>query len=230
MGPVAKPSKREQDLKRRQGGGDRRKVYYAVGAVAVAALVLVVVLQPGAASGLDAFEVDDDPFMGSPEARVALVGYESPHCSACRHFHANILPQLDGLFENGSLVYYFVQGTIMDEDRRTSEAQECAYREGGNDAFWRFTDRLYSRPGSSVYGTPDLEGWLSDLATEQGLDEARLLSCLRDRDTRDHVAEDLRVGREQGVRGTPSFWLVVDGEVLPVRDFGALPGEIAALV
>ena len=228
---MAPLSKREQDLQRRNGPGkDRKKLYYGLGAIVVVGLFVGLVLQENAtASGLAAFEVDDDPYLGSPDAPVALVGYESPHCSACRGFHTQILPQIQHLFDNGSLVYYFLQGTIMDADRVTSEAQECAYREGGNPAFWSLTDRLYGRAGNAVYSTPDLRGWLSDLAAEQGLDEAELLGCLERGDTQKRVNEDLRIGREQGVRGTPSFWIVVDGKVHTVHDFAALPGELAAL-
>lgn len=227
-------SQREKDMKRRARSRrtespepGRRIPWRPLAGVAtvVVAIALLATLWPDedvepvgdgeAAVGLAAFNVDDDPFLGDPTSRVALVGYESPHCSSCKAFHQGVLPDLRAeFFDAGRAVYYYVQGTIGG-DQDSSIAQECAALHGGNAAFWDLTDRFYAR--ANTYSTPDLRSWLGALADEHGFDRDAVLACFDDQETLDAVSEDLRVGRDQGARGTPSFWVIGhDGEAVKV--------------
>lgn len=181
-----------------------------LGGTAIALVVLIWAAWPDAPAttreaNIQEFGLADDPFLGDPDAPMVLVGYESPHCSSCQYFHNNLLPSLDQeFFQPGKVVYRYIQGTIGG-DFESSIAQECAYREGGNEVFWDLTARLYAR--SYTYSSPDWDAWLNDLATDHGLDAPALTTCYHDQETSSKVRQDLRVGSDHGVQGTPTFWI-----------------------
>lgn len=233
---AATPSKREQDMARRQGpgGGSNGGRWIAIGALAVVAVLVAVAAWPddpvdSRAANVAAFGLDDDPFLGDPEAPVVLVGYESPHCSACQRFHLQMLPDLQAeYFDTGRVVYHYIQGTIGG-DFNSNIAQECAHRHGGNDAFWRMTDLFYQR--ANTYGTPDLHGMLRQVADEQGLDPEPFVACLDGAQTSKAVSEDWGVGSDRGVRGTPTFWAFgPTGEALAIGNAGQIPAFLDQLV
>lgn len=224
---MARLPRQQQDARRRRqppADPGRRRLLWGVAVVAV--VVVAWLTWPSGepterAGAVEAFGLADDPYLGNASAPVVLVGYESPHCSSCQHFHRNLLPGLrEEFFDPGNVTYHYIQGTIGD-DRASSIAQECAHRHGGNDAFWNLTDRFYAR--GYTYTTPPLEEWLRDLAAGHELDEEELLGCYRGRETETAVLADLRVGREHGAAGTPTFWLVgAGGDVARVSDWGSL--------
>lgn len=228
-------SKEQQDTRRRHppASGPGSSIFWAIAVVAVALVAWLA--WPSAsesAPGAGAFEefgLHDDPYIGNPSAPVVLVGYESPHCGACQHFHQNVLPRLRGeFFDAGAVAYYYIEGTIGG-DWESSIAQECAHRVGGNDAFWSLSDRLYAR--GYTYSTPPLDEWLGDLATAHDLDETALLDCYHGRETESAVLEDLRVGRDHGAAGTPTFWTIdADGKVQRVTNWSALESVLRELV
>ncbi len=212
-------------------GGNRR--WLVLGAIAVAVGLIAWTAWPdppvvGREANIAAFGVSDDPFMGDPDAPVVLVGYESPHCSACQRFHLQVLPSLQEHFDLGNVVYHYVQGTIGG-DFESNMAQECAHREGGNPAFWRLTDMFYQR--SNTYSTPDLQSWLRHVADEQDLDGDAMVQCLRDGATSRQVSQDWSVGSDHGARGTPTFWAFgPEGEAVQVGNYGQLPAVLDQLV
>lgn len=229
------PSQREQDQNRRSTGtGAASRGKFIVGVLLAVAIVAVLLwaAQPAPAAvtrdaNFVAFGLADDPFLGDPEAPVVLVGYESPHCSACQHFHRSVLPELQAQIDAGSVVYYYIQGTIGD-DMASSVAQECALAAGGNDAFWDITDRLYGR--SYTYTAPDWPSWLADLAAMHNLDGDDLQECFDEGRTSQAVREDLRVGRDQGAAGTPTFWAFTEtGSALAIKGFTQVPAITAEL-
>lgn len=221
-------------MRRRDGGGAKptMKVFWiAVAVVGVGLIAWAAWPEPaveGRAANFAAFGLDDDPFIGDPDAPVVLVGYESPHCSSCKHFHNNILPGLKADFlDTGKVAYYYIQGTTGG-DFDSNVAQECVHREGGNDAFWDLTDRLYAR--SNTYATPDWNTWLGQIAADHGLDENALLSCFRDEDTASRVHRDWSIGGDHGARGTPTFWVFgAEGEADRVANAGEVRSWLEAL-
>lgn len=221
-------SKRDQDLKRRQrdpGGGPatKTKAIWGGGVVAIAVVVFLLT-RGGAEAGLASFQLDDDPFMGDPAAPIVLIGYESPHCSSCQRFHLSVLPDIQPLIDNGTVVYYYIQGAwgqAGGTERVGGMAQECAYREGGNAAFWDMTERIYAR--SNVYAATDWSAMLRSVAADHGLNPEPFVSCFEESKTSKAVSDDARVGRDHNARGTPTFW-VFDGETeAPVDSFVRLP-------
>lgn len=176
------------------------------------------------------FGLADDPLMGSPDAPVVLVGFESPHCPSCQSFHKNVLPTLkQNHIDTGNVAYYYVQATIgHDTDLAGSIAQECALKVGGPHAFWNFTEMLYDR--SNIYANADYAGYLDQFAMDEHLDQEQLAGCFDGKDTSKLVSSDYRKGRENGVQGTPTFFLFANsGEAIQVSS-NTLEGAINDLL
>jgi protein-disulfide isomerase len=212
----ATDAKLERHVSKQHGGRhyDPGMRWLLAGAVVVALAMGIYLLQSGdrapAENALDnyaLFGLADDPYMGDPAAGVVVVEFGAPKCSSCAFFHRSALPDLAAdYFDTGQAVLYFVQSTPGYEfDYDGGIAQECVYREGGNAAFWSFTDRIYRE--QSDYTRANVESWLSDQAAASGIDEAALLDCYKDRDTARNVSADWALRGDLGVTGTPTFFV-----------------------
>ncbi len=194
-------------------GGNRRWLL----AGALLALVLVVAFgwldgnaEPAPqtrAENLAAFAVDSDPFLGNASAPVVLVGFESPHCTACQYFHQNVLPQIKSeLIDSGRVVYYYAQSTWgHDQDFAAGVAQECVAKHLGAAAFWEMTEGFYARSQSAVYGTYDLEAEIR--AAAHDTDPGPALACFESQATAPEVRSDWNAARRAGAQGTPAFFV-----------------------
>lgn len=207
-------SKREQDLARRRGtqapkSPQIRNTLIIIG-VTVAAIAIIAALNQDSpetkAENMAAFSLHDDPYQGSLDAPVVLAGFESPWCSACQAFHQQVLPKLQPLIDDGSLLYIYSQHTWgHQDDLQTSGAQECAFSRGGNDAFWSFTDGVYAI--ENFYGTSrNEEARLRSVAADETEADA-MVQCFREGSEESAVRNDWRVARDHGLSGTPRFAL-----------------------
>ncbi|MEK7136910.1 MAG: thioredoxin domain-containing protein, partial [Patescibacteria group bacterium] len=73
-------------------------------------------------------------------------------------------------------------------------ASECAAEIGGNDAFWKFTDKLFETQGEWAY---------EKYATELGFDSTKFKDCVASGKYKEHVQQDMAGGSAAGVSGTP---------------------------
>lgn len=166
------------------------------------------------AEGLAKLGADDDPMLGNASAPVAIVEFSTPRCPSCRAFHQNQLPQIkESYLDNGKASFHYSQFVLgYAYDKPGGIAQECVFRHEGDDAFWTFTDTLYAEQGRwDADNTPHK---LRDLADAQGWDADPIVSCYENRETEDAYQADIDAGRDNGVSGTPSFFVVGhDGQI-----------------
>jgi protein-disulfide isomerase len=153
---------------------------------------------------------------GSPDAPVKVIELSDFGCGYCMRFHTETYPTLREEYVEAGLVEWkfipFVLG-MFPNGMEAAEAAECA---GAQEAFQPMKRRLF-QDQRAWRDASDPTEFFTRLAREEGLDADRFRECLR-RDLRmDRVRENIRLGREMGVRGTPNF--VVAG--VPLR--GALP-------
>jgi protein-disulfide isomerase len=107
--------------------------------------------------------------------------------------------------------------------QKQAEASECVSEQGGNSAFWNFTDAIYSRTQSNGNGFP-LTG-LAPLARELGLDAERFQKCMDSLKYEARVQEDFTEGSKIGITGTPASILIHNQTGDVVLKVGALPLE-----
>jgi len=137
-------------------------------------------------------------------------------CGMCRRFHEETFPTLREVYIESGLVQWkfipFVLG-MFPHGLEASIAGECS---GEQDRFFPMQQRLFA----------DQSGWknsqdpfpiFAQLAEEEGLDVDRFNRCIEGGWRENNVRANIRLGREIGVRGTPTF--LIDGVPLS----GALP-------
>lgn len=106
--------------------------------------------------------------------------------------------------------------------RAVAVASECASEQGGNESFWKFSDR-YMELTLSNNKTP-IETVIPQIVQEIGLNESAFQTCFESGKYDQHIEDDIENAIATGGRGTP--WSVViapNGKTFPLN--GAQPLE-----
>ena len=164
----------------------------------------------------------EDHIRGNPDAEVVVIEYSDTECPFCKRFHSTmqqLVAEYDGRV---AWVYrHFPLDQLHQKARKEATALECAGEQGGNDAFWKYTDRLFEVTPSND-GLDPAE--LPRIASDVGLDVAAFNTCLSSGRYDAHIEADLQNATATGGNGTP--WSVVigkDGKKYPLS--GAQPYE-----
>lgn len=198
---------------------DKRKLIYAgVGLLAVGVVAGLVLTGGGGpdskAAALQKLGATDDPHLGNRSAPVAVVAFETPRCPSCRAYHQRLQPQIESDYlDTGKAVLYYQQFTIgYRYDEPGGIAQECVYKHEGSDGFWTFTGTLYGEQGQ--WNADNTAQRLRDQAELNGWDADAVVSCYENRETQSAYSADVKAGNDNGVSGTPFFFVVGhDGKI-----------------
>lgn len=160
--------------------------------------------------------------LGDPRAPIAVVEFSDFGCRFCGQFARETFPTLrEEFIETGKVRWKyvpFVLGIFPNGDR-AAIAGECAAQQG-EDAFWAMHDLLYERQGEWRSEGGAARSIFAGYAAEVGIDGKAFSECYDANQTAPTVARNDRLGRELGVRATPTFF--ING----VRVEGALPLEL----
>lgn len=89
---------------------------------------------------------NDQVFIGEEKNSVYVVEYSDLECPFCKRFHETMLEvmkEFDARGEEVTWIYrHFPLDQIHSKARKEAEATECAAELGGNDAFWKYTNKL----------------------------------------------------------------------------------------
>ncbi len=165
---------------------------------------------------------DKDHVRGSRDAKVFLIEYSDFECPFCKRFHPTLLQLLEEYGDQLALVYrHFPLDQLHPKADKEAEASECVRELGGEEAFWKFVDKIFEV-------TPSNNGLdhtqLPTYASEAGVDSGAFKSCLDSGKYADYVEADFQGGGNAGITGTPgNFVLNQKGEAWMV--VGAQPYE-----
>lgn len=184
--------------------------------VAATALGVVLAVNVGGSEEAPTATTAEDRVLGEAAAPVTIVEYGDFKCPFCARFFAETEPRLRSEYiDTGKVRLVWRDFANIDaESPVAARAGRCAHAQ---DSFWEFHDSLYTYIWDTYYsrGT-NVEGQsvypFEELAEQAGLDVARFTDCLQAGTYTEAVAADRRQGQQQGVRGTPTFF--VDGERL----------------
>ncbi len=165
---------------------------------------------------------DKDWVRGNKKAKLAVIEFSDLECPFCKRFHPTMQQLLKEFPNDVKWVYrHFPLTSLHPKAPKEAEATECAGDLGGNDGFWKYTDRLFEI-------TPSNNGLdaaqLPQIAQDVGLNRAKFEECLNSgkyaQKVQDHYNQAIAA---QGT-GTPySVILTQDGQKIPVQ--GAVPYE-----
>ncbi|MFZ6036455.1 MAG: DsbA family protein [Patescibacteria group bacterium] len=163
----------------------------------------------------------DDHIRGNLDtAEVVLVEYSDLECPYCKQFHTTLQQMSQEYGDKVAWVYrHFPLESLHPKAPKESEASECAYDQGGNDAFWQYIDKIYEiTPANNGLD----EAKLPEIAGEIGLDVAEFNDCLSSGKFTEKVQQHYQDAINAGGNGTPySVAISQDGTKVPVS--GAQP-------
>ena len=164
---------------------------------------------------------EDDHILGNPNAEIIIVEYSDLECPYCKKFHETMHQIIDEYGKDGKVAWvyrHFPLAQLHPKAAKEAEATECAFDQGGNTAFWEYTDRLYELTPSNNGLDLDL---LPQIAEDVGLDGAKLEECLDSGRNAKKVADSLADAFAAGGRGTPHNIMIVGDEKVEIP--GAQP-------
>lgn len=163
--------------------------------------------------------LDNERFMGSPDAALTIVMFTDFECGYCEQFHTQTFPDLKKHFiDVGTVRFYSIDLPLESHKHALSAAQagRCADEQG---QFWQMHDRMQAT-------TEELNNTtLVKFMTELGVDVAAFRKCIDEDKYKEAVLQDAKRAVFSGVKGTPTFVVGkstkggVEGEVIT----GAMP-------
>ncbi len=158
---------------------------------------------------------------GDKNAAVTIIEWSDTECPFCKRFHPTVQEMLDTYKGKVRWVYrHFPLRQLHSKAAKEAEATECAYEQGGDDAFWKYVDRIYAITPSND-GLDPAE--LPKIATSIGLNKQKFETCLNSGKYVSKVQEDENDAVSAGGRGTPYSVIVAGDQKIPVS--GAVPAS-----
>jgi protein-disulfide isomerase len=183
--------------------------------VLLAAILTAITVAPAYAQQRGVFiGVDDDPVLGSPDAKVLIIEFGDYQCPSCRMFWKDVEPRLKKEYiDTGKVKLVFRDFPIVQihpEALLASMAVDCA---GEQNKYWQYHDKVfreqYNKGDDLVrFKAADLKKWAKD----SGLDQAKFDQCLDSEKYKNEVLKDKADGDAVSVQGTPTFF--INGHVI----------------
>lgn len=138
-----------------------------------------------------------DHVLGNPNAKISLIEYSDFRCPFCQRFHSTPRQLMEEYGDDVNWVYrHFPLSSHDPEATLQASASECVAELGGNDAFWEYTDVLFTKgPADSAS--------LAAAAADLGVSTSEFNECLESERHVAKVKSDMSSGAEAGVTGTP---------------------------
>lgn len=170
---------------------------------------------PSAAAPVKPVDEKTDHIIGAKNAKVTLIEYSDFECPFCKRHFATMEQVLKEYPNDVRLVFRHFPLSFHQNAAKEAEASECVAELGGNAAFWKFHDKIFTETTSN--GTGIALTRLGPMASEVGVNQAAFQKCLDSGKYAEKVAKQMQEGSEAGVEGTPATF--VNGKVIS----GAVP-------
>ncbi len=86
----------------------------------------------------------DEHILGNVNAKIIIVEYSDLECPFCKVFHTTMHQVVEK--NNGDVAWVYRHYPITQLHSKAfheAEATECAWEQGGNETFWKYTDRIF---------------------------------------------------------------------------------------
>ncbi len=166
----------------------------------------------------------DDHIKGNADAPIKIVAYSDFECPFCQRFHNTMNDIMKTYGDTGDVAWVFRQFPLDQlhpvKARAVAVASECANEEGGNDAFWKFTDRYFEL--TLTNNRTDIETVIPQIVKEIGLNTNTFDTCFKSGKFDSHIEADMANAVATGGGGTPwSIVIAPNGKTFPLN--GAQP-------
>ncbi|MBO9130424.1 DsbA family protein [Bacillus sp. 165] len=161
-----------------------------------------------------AIDYKDQPYLGDKTAPVKILEFGDYKCPYCKNFNELFLPQIEKeLIETGQAKFYFINYAFINVDStRAAQFGETVYQVLGNDMFWKFHERLYSKqPEDMKYEKIDLytETFLTDTLKEVANEDdvEKVVQAFETQPYKEALKKDESYVQKLNVQSTPSLFV-----------------------
>ena len=163
---------------------------------------------------------EKDHIIGDRNAELVIVEYSDTECPFCKTFHKTMKEVVQNYDGKVAWVYrHFPIAQLHSKASKEAEATECAAELGGNQAFWKYLDKIFETTNSNNSLDPNE---LPKIATAIGLDGNAFNACLSSSRYAELVKKSVEEAIKAGALGTPYSVIVTrDGQKILIN--GAEP-------
>jgi protein-disulfide isomerase len=142
-----------------------------------------------------------DHIRGNKDATVAVIEYSDFECPFCKSVFPTYQQVMQTYGDKVMWVYRQFPLSFHQNAQKEAEASECIAELGGNDAFWKYNDYVFSHTTSN--GTGFALDQLPVAAKQAGVDVTKFQSCLDSGKYQKQVQNSETAATAAGVDGTP---------------------------
>ncbi len=161
--------------------------------------------------------VTHTPIIGQKNAPVTIVAFTDFQCPFCSRFHE---PLLEAIKANPSKANYMIKNYPLSFHPQAKPAAKAALAAGEQGKYAEMAEAILA---DNKNLSEDLFG---KIAKDIGLNVEKFWKDYRDKDAQweKYIQDDIDLGNEVGVRGTPTFY--INGHKTPARDLASWNAEI----
>jgi protein-disulfide isomerase len=163
--------------------------------------------------------IEGAPFLGSKTAKVTVVEFSDFQCPFCARHSQQTLPAIMKAYIEAGKVKYVMRdfpiAALHPNAQKSHEAAHCAAEQG---KYWEMYHRLFANVRQQ-----DSQA-LAAHAKALQLDERKFEQCLASGRHTVRVQKAIEEGQRAGVRGTPTFFVGVNGDGRTVKATQMLRG------
>lgn len=234
----------ERRRSRGRGGSDMTKFGVILGVVAVLGAGWLMwsvrgsVLGTPATGPLVELDLDDAEVYqelaqgitsGDDSGTIGIIEFGDYQCPGCGGFALAVKPQIDlMLVQTGRAYFQFFDFPLTNMHPHAFLAARAARCAGDQDRYWEYHQELF-RNQSSWSGRQSAVGAFLGYAQGLGLDQDTFEGCVKSDKYANVVTANMSLGRDAGVSGTPTIFIMVKGQGLrPVmrNDFQSIEAAI----
>ncbi|NCN52248.1 thioredoxin domain-containing protein [Candidatus Parcubacteria bacterium] len=152
-----------------------------------------------------------DHILGNPNAPIMIVEYSDYDCPFCKNFHETMKKIMDDYGAGGKVAWvyrYFPLQQLHPNAPELAVSAECVAELGGNDAFWKFSDLVFSERDTNEQ--TDMTR-VPEFVAAAGVDTTAFQECLDSGRYKSLVEQQFNDAVAAGGRGTP-YPIVVVGD------------------
>lgn len=175
----------------------------------------------GAVTDVRGYTPGTDHILGNPNAEVQIIEYMDLECPYCKTFNTTMHQVMDYYGTTGKVAWVqrpFPLAQLHSKAPQEAHAAECAAEQGGDTAYWAYTDRVFEiTPGSNGLDLAQLPV----IAAEVGLNVESFNACMQSGKFNERIQASYNEAISLGAQGTPFTLLKVGDDAVVLS--GAQP-------
>lgn len=167
--------------------------------------------------------LDDDPVLGTSNAKVTLIEFSDYECPFCKRHFEQVYPQIKkDYIDTGKVKLVFRDFPLSFHDPMATVeaiAATCAKDQGGDASYYKFHDAMFEQTTSNGNGLSKDKLWV--IASDLGLNVSNFKACVESEKYKAEVSKDIADGSAAGISGTPAFLIgksdssgIINGTIL----------------